>query len=234
MTTIYAFSLILVLVLDVFLSAARSVMSKIHFSRQLQNFGEKSQQAHRIHSLLDNYSRVDTGLKVVQMMARFITAGFLLLFLSQGSSLAGIWWYYLSLLGWALLLAALEWAASMSVVKDPDGWALKMGGGIWIINRIVSPLVTFLFLFTRDLEEAQKELDQVSEEELKNLVDESHKEGILEKEERKMIHSVFRLDDTLTREIICGIWILEDPYLPGKSRQYYRLPLCQGPPGSSW
>ena len=202
MTTIYAFSLILVLVLDVFLSAARSVMSKIHFSRQLQNFGEKSQQAHRIHSLLDNYSRVDTGLKVVQMMARFITAGFLLLFLSQGSSLAGIWWYYLSLLGWALLLAALEWAASMSVVKDPDGWALKMGGGIWIINRIVSPLVTFLFLFTRDLEEAQKELDQVSEEELKNLVDESHKEGILEKEERKMIHSVFRLDDTLTREIM--------------------------------
>jgi CBS domain containing-hemolysin-like protein len=202
MTTISLFSLILVLVLDVFLSAARSVIGRIHFSRQLQNFGKKSLQADRIHSLLDNYSRVDTGLKIVQMMTRFIAVGFLLLFLNQYSSLDWNWWYYLSLLGGALLLAVLEWAASMSVVKDPEGWALKMSGGIWIINRIVSPLVAFLFLFARDLEEAQKKLDQVSEEELKSLVDESHKDGILEKEERKMIHSVFRLDDTLTREIM--------------------------------
>ncbi len=101
-----------------------------------------------------------------------------------------------------MLLAVLEWAASMIVIKDLVGWALKMSGGIWIINCVVSPLVTFMYLFTRDLEEAQKKLDQVSEEELKSLVDEIHKEGILEKEERKMIHSVFRLDDTLTREIM--------------------------------
>jgi CBS domain containing-hemolysin-like protein len=105
-------------------------------------------------------------------------------------------------LGGALLLAVLEWAACMSVIKDPEGWALKMGGGIWIINRFVSPLVSFLFLFARDFEETQKKSNQVSEEEIKSLVDESHKEGILEIEERKMIHSVFRLDDTLTREIM--------------------------------
>jgi len=202
MTTISAFILILVLVLDVFLSAARSVIGKIHFSRQLQNFWEKSRQADRVHSLLENYSRVDSGLKIVQMMARFIAAGFLLLLLNHGTSLDWPWWNYLSLLGGALLLAVLEWVASMSVVKDPEDWALKIGGGIWIINRLVSPLVTLLFLFTRDLEEAQKKLDQVSEEELISLVDESHKDGILEKEERKMIHSVFRLDDTLTREIM--------------------------------
>jgi CBS domain containing-hemolysin-like protein len=52
------------------------------------------------------------------------------------------------------------------------------------------------------LEEAQKQLGRVSEEELKNLVDESLKNGVLEKQERKMIQSVFRLDDTLTREIM--------------------------------
>lgn len=202
MITISAILLVLVLVLDVFLSAARSVIGKIHSSRQIQNFGEKSRQADRVHSLLDNYSRVDTGLKIVQMMARFIAAGFLLLLLSHVSSLDWTWWHYLSLLGGALLLAVLEWAACMSVMKDLEGWSLKMGGGIWIINRFVSPLVTFLFLFARDFEETQKKLNQVSEEELKSLVDESHKEGILEIEESKMIHSVFRLDDTLTREIM--------------------------------
>lgn len=125
MTTISLLLLIIVLVLDVFLSAARSVIGKIHFSRQLQNFGEKSRQADRIHLLLDNYSRVDTGLNVVQMMARFIAAGLLLIFLNHDSSLDWTWWYYLSLLGGALLLAVMEWAASMSVIKDPEGWALK-------------------------------------------------------------------------------------------------------------
>jgi len=190
------------LVLDVYLSAVRSVFRKIHFSRQLQKFGDNNKRTERVHSLLDNYSRVDTGLKIIQMIARFFLAGLLLWLLAQGESIEWDWWVYLSLVGGALLLAIMEWAASMSVVKDPEGWALRMGAGLWIINQIASPLVSFIFLFTRDLEEAQKKLDQVSEEELKSLVDEGRKDGILEKEESKMIHSVFRLDDTLTREIM--------------------------------
>jgi len=202
MITVVLFLLIVVLVLDIYLYAVRSVFSKIHFSRQLQKFGDNNKQTERIHTLLDNYSRVDTGLKIVQMLARFFSAGFLLWFLSQGESLEWGWWVYLSLVGGALLLAVLEWAASMNVVMDPEGWAHRMSSGLWIINQIVSPLVSFLFLFTRDLEEAQKKLDQVSEEELKSLVEESRKDGIIEKEESKMIHSVFRLDDTLTREIM--------------------------------
>ncbi len=202
MITIVAFLLILALVLDVYLSAALSVFGKIHFIRQLQKFKEKSRQADWAHSLLENYSRVNTGLKIVQMLIRFSAVGLLLQLVRWGNSMDWDWWYYLSFLAGAMLLAILEWGASMSVVKDPEGWMLKLSGGIRFINRIVSPLVTFLFLFTRDLEEAQKKLDQVSEEEIKSLVDESHEDGILEKEERKMIHSVFRLDDTLTREIM--------------------------------
>ena len=202
MITVVLFLIMVALVLDVYLSAVRSVFRKIHFSRQLQKFGDNNKRTERVHSLLDNYSRVDTGLKIIQMIARFFFTGLLLWLLTQGESIEWDWWVYLSLVGGALLLAIMEWAASMSVVKDPEGWALRMGAGLWIINQIASPLVSFIFLFTRDLEEAQKKLDQVSEEELKSLVDEGRKDGILEKEESKMIHSVFRLDDTLTREIM--------------------------------
>jgi len=202
MIPVVLFLLIVVLVLVVYLSAVRSVFSKIHISRQLQKFGENNKQTERFHSLLDEYSRVDTGLKIFQMMVRFFSAGLLLWLLSQGKSMEWDWWVYCSLFGGALLLAVMEWAASMSIVKDPEGWALKLGAGLLIINQIVSPLVNFLYLFTKDLEEAQKKLDQVSEEELKSLVDEGRKDGILEIEESKMIHSVFRLDDTLAREIM--------------------------------
>lgn len=74
MITVVLFLLIVVLVL--YLSAVRSVFSKIHISRQLQKFGENNKQTERFHSLLDDYSRVDTGLKIFQMMARFFQLGY--------------------------------------------------------------------------------------------------------------------------------------------------------------
>jgi len=109
---------------------------------------------------------------------------------------------YLSLLGGALFLTVMEWSASILVIKKPETWVINRSKGINFFYQIATPLVAILFWFTRDLEEAQKKNDLVSEEELKNLVDESQKDGLLEKEEQKMIHSVFRLDDTLTREIM--------------------------------
>ena len=42
----------------------------------------------------------------------------------------------------------------------------------------------------------------VTEDALRTLVDVGQKDGILEQEERKMIHSIFQLDDTLAREIM--------------------------------
>jgi CBS domain containing-hemolysin-like protein len=45
-------------------------------------------------------------------------------------------------------------------------------------------------------------ISMVTEDELKSLVDAGHQEGLLEQDEREMIYSIFRLGDTLVREIM--------------------------------
>jgi CBS domain containing-hemolysin-like protein len=112
------------------------------------------------------------------------------------------WLEVLSLVGLAVLITAIEWGSSLVVLYNPERWMIYSSSFINLIYQISRPLLSLLFLFTRKLEETQKKLDQVSEEELKSLVDESRKSGLLEEEEQRMIHSVFRLDDTLTREIM--------------------------------
>ena len=191
--------ILVLLLIDLYLFTARSAMSKIRTNRQTIKLPIKSDQSNQVYFLIENYSRVDTGLLIVENIARIFIAG---LYFQLISGINQPWILYLSLLGGALFLAVMEWAASLLVIKEPEVWVINLSKGINIFYQIASPLVSVLFWLTRDLEEIQKKHDLVSEEELKSLVDESQKDGLLEKEEQKMIHSVFRLDDTLTREIM--------------------------------
>ena len=192
--------IILVLILaDLYLFMARFALMRIRNNRQKTKLPLMAEQSGQVLTLIENYSRVETGLLILENIIRVFVAG---LFFQLIGRYAQTWTLYLSLLGGALFLAVLEWAASLLVIKEPETWLINRYKGVSLLFLIISPLVTILFWFIRDLEEVQKKDDLVSEEELKSLVDESQKDGLLEIEEQKMIHSVFRLDDTLTREIM--------------------------------
>ena len=67
-----------------------------------------------------------------------------------------------------------------------------------------------------------------NEEELRDLVDQAHKRGLVEEDEHEMIHSVFELGDTLVRELMVPrtemVWIERDKTL----RQALSLALRSG------
>ena len=191
--------ILVLLLIDLYLFAARSALRKIRNNRQAFRLPLGLGQSDQVLALVENYSRVDTGLLVLENISRIFIAIF---YFQLISGIEQAWLLYLSLLGGALLLAVMEWSASVLVIKEPETWVVNRCKGIYFFYQLAKPLVSILFWFTKDLEEAQKKDDLVSEEELINLVDESQKDGLLEKEEQKMIHSVFRLDDTLTREIM--------------------------------
>jgi len=191
--------ILVLLLIDLYLFAARSALRKIRNNRQAFRLPLGLGQSDQVLALVENYSRVDTGLLVLENISRIFIAIF---YFQLISGIEQAWLLYLSLLGGALLLAVMEWSASVLVIKEPETWVVNRSKGIYFFYQLAKPLVSILFWFTKDLEEAQKKDDLVSEEELINLVDESQKDGLLEKEEQKMIHSVFRLDDTLTREIM--------------------------------
>lgn len=67
---------------------------------------------------------------------------------------------------------------------------------IYIINQLS---LGFLRLLRVD---PNKNKDLMTEEELKTIVDVSHESGVIESEEREMIHNVFDFSDALAREIM--------------------------------
>lgn len=66
----------------------------------------------------------------------------------------------------------------------------------WIIRMVVDR-ITFLFG-----KQGEKEESIFFEEEFKELVEVGHKEGIIEKEEREMIHKILRFGDTIVSSIM--------------------------------
>jgi putative hemolysin len=202
MTTLLIAGLVLALLVDGLVTAARSVFSRIQYNRYLHGVTQDPQRGDLIQDLLSQFTRVDTSLSLFQMVSRWTALVLFLAIFWFDQPHLWSWLEILSLLGLAILITAIEWAAGLVVLYDPEKWMIKTSVIINLIYQVSRPLLSLLFLFSKKLEEVQKEFDQVSEEDLKSLVDESHKNGLLEEEEQKMIHSVFRLDDTLAREIM--------------------------------
>ena len=202
MITILIIVLIITLLLNGMISTARSVLARIHSNRNLQGFSQNTRRGSLIQNLLDQYARVDTSLSLFQMIARLAAVGLFLTLFWFDKPTSWIWVEILALFGLAVIITVIESTANLIVLNDPENWMIRTSVFVNLIYQISRPLLSLVFLFFRNLEDVQKKLDQVSEEDLKSLVDESHKNGLLEKEEQKMIHSVFRLDDTLAREIM--------------------------------
>jgi CBS domain containing-hemolysin-like protein len=202
MTVIQGIGMVVILFTAGLLAAAKAALARIqagYYHSRLDNLegGET-----RIIKLLDDYPQTEASLRLSLMVTRFLAAGLLIQILLNTESNPGIWLLILILFGLAVILAMLEWGFSLLVIKDPGSWSRKLWLLVFLVTRIFSPLISILFLFTRDLEELRKNQNLVSEDKLKTLVDESHRNGLLEKDEQKMIHSVFRLDETYTREIM--------------------------------
>ncbi len=202
MATILIVGLIFALLANGMVSAARSVLAMIHSNRNLHGVFQNSRRGDLINDLLSQYIRVDTSLSLFQMITRLAAVGLFLALFWFDKSASWSWLEVLSLMGLAVIITAIEWAASLLVLNDPESWMIRTSLLVNLFYQVSRPLISLLFLFSGNMEEVRKKLNQVSEEDLKSLVDESRKSGLLEEEEQKMIHSVFRLDDTFTREIM--------------------------------
>ncbi len=84
----------------------------------------------------------------------------------------------------------------LAVVERPVRW---LG---WILTPIRGVLAGLSALTVRLLGRGAEAQAALSEEELRTLVDVGASEGVVEREEREMIHKVFELEDTLVRSVM--------------------------------
>jgi len=197
----YLIALIIFLSLDLLTSAARSALINTNLARLLSQRDEMVYQVHRTTALLSNIPRTQASLNLFQSFLRFLIAGLaLLLFVPWGTNT-----YLVAISIGTMIIAAivvffLEWVVEMVVSKHPETWAMRLSSYVKGLHILMTPILLLPNRFIGPPEINQE--GSVTETELISMVEVGQEEGLLEQEEQKMIVSIFRLGDTLAREIM--------------------------------
>lgn len=198
---ISAIGLIIFLLADITTSAARSALSNSNVARLLAHRDEKISQVDRTTALLSNLPRTQTNLKLFQVILRFLIAGLsLLIFLPwEATSFLAVYAVGILLVS-SLITFFLEWVVETAISHNPEIWAMRLSSYARLLYLAMSPILALPFMLTKSNESNQE--GTVTEIELISLVEAGQEKGVLEQEEQKMIVSIFRLGDTLVREIM--------------------------------
>ncbi len=90
-------------------------------------------------------------------------------------------------------------------LRNPMAFAKVTGGPLLMLTYVLSPLTIFLEKLTHLLYRTlgiPTDKTQMSEEELKSLVMSGEEKGVLEDEEKEMIHSIIEFSETTVKEIM--------------------------------
>lgn len=188
--------------LDFCASAAGGALLNVDPARFLLQQGERSiPHLDRSLRLINALPRFKTSLEFLQTILRFlIVAAALWRFVRWDTVQDNPLQVLEILLFTTLVIFLTEWTGQLLVLRQPETWAHRLLPFARGAMTLASPFVAFPF---RVIAGGQPESEtSVTESELINLVDAGQQEGLLERDEHKMIVSIFRLGDTLAREIM--------------------------------
>lgn len=191
------FTLIILLMLELFTTAYRVALLNASLARLLSMREEREIQVNRAVNLLHKPQTWQASSNLTWWLTRFLGAGLLLTLLTPAVSLLqtlGI------LLGIAVLVFWLEWTLGAFIRRNPEIWAMRLAPAARVTGMLLIPLLVLPLLLDR--RRSQEPVGTVTEEELKSMVDAGHEGGVLEQDERQMIYSIFEMGDTLVREIM--------------------------------
>lgn len=196
-------ALAILVLLSGFFSAAETALMSITKLRirAMEERGEKGVAL--LDKLTDNQTKLLTailvGNNIVNIGATSIASAlFIELFGPSGVALAT------AIMTIAILIFG-EITPKSIAQNNPEKVSLKIAKPISFITWFLSPLVYILYgvkKLTFKILGIKQNVDQpiITEEELKTMVDISHEEGVLEVEEKEIIHNVFEFGDKKAKE----------------------------------
>lgn len=156
----------------------------------------------QVADLLHTQVQLKSSFQLFELVLRFGAAATILALLFDNvpsiSWLAG----FGVLLAAALVLFGFEELVEGTVSRRPELWGVRLAPYARILMFLMSPMLVLSLAFSQSETTTRDSNNMVTEDDLKNLVDAGHQEGLLEQDEREMIYSIFRLGDTLVREIM--------------------------------
>lgn len=106
-----------------------------------------------------------------------------------------------------LVLLLGESAPKSYAVEHAESWSLRVARWLKVSQQLTFPAVVFFDYLTRAVNRvtggrSDIETTYVTKGEIENLLKTGEKEGVIETDERKMIESVFKLSNTITKEVM--------------------------------
>lgn len=197
MNNLQIFSFILLILVDLALTASRRALLSIRYGRMETLREHPDPKLQRTIELISQRNRLRATFKLAQSVSRFLIAGLLIQAYLPTSFSESDQPILLVLFAIAILLWLFELLIERVILRNPEGWAVRLTPLARFFVTALSPALRLI----KDDEEGQT-IIHITEQELISLVNVSERAGEIEKDESEMIYSVFQFGDTIAREIM--------------------------------
>ncbi|MBR3537469.1 MAG: HlyC/CorC family transporter [Eubacterium sp.] len=200
--------LILLLLLSGIFSSMETALTTVNLNklRALQEEGgRKGKKAARVLKLRENPSRLLTAVLIGNNVVNLSASALTTIFVARlfNSTMIGVGTGILTFL--VLLFGEIVPKSLAALYSLP--MSLFYSGPAYMLSLILSPLIWVLNKISRGIFrlfriDPDVNPDQMTESELRMIVDVSHEEGVIEKEEQEMITNVVDFGDAVARDIM--------------------------------
>lgn len=193
---------ILFIILDLLIAAARVSLLNLRPLRLLPLREGHPEAVDRTLALIED-ARLRPTLRLSQTATRILLAGIILIMADQAlvQMRFALPILVVTILLVALFLMVVEFTVEGNILREPEQWSLRLGVFTRALVFVMTPLVFLPVLLLKSQWPAPVAA-QMTEDELRVWVQSEQEEGGLEREERKMIYSIFQFSTTLAREIM--------------------------------
>ncbi|MGL4791443.1 MAG: hemolysin family protein, partial [Anaerotignaceae bacterium] len=202
----YLFLVLVILIgLSAFFSASETALSSVSKIKLINMVEEKVKNADKILKLLDDPQRLLSGIlvgnNIVNIGASSIATSIaIVLYPKAGVGLATI-------LMTILLLIFGEITPKTLASQNAEKFSLAVVNIISMVVMVLSPIVKVLDVATCALirlfgGNSNDKTPTITEAELKTMVNVSHEEGVLERDERELINNVFDFGDAKAKDVM--------------------------------
>ncbi len=194
-------ALLILLALAVLLGAAETSLLRVRKVRIELKAADGDRRAQRLAGLLDDLPRVLNSVLMTVLLVQIGAASIAGLLAQRAFGNLGV------TIGSFVLTAVLfvygEAIPKTYAVRYPQGVALALAWPVWLLAKVLSPLVGILVKIA-DLQAPGTGIagPAVSEEELRALAAEAEAAGAIEPTDRRLIERAFRLGDRRVGEIV--------------------------------
>lgn len=197
--------LLILLFLSAFFSSAETALTTANLIKMRALAEEGNKSAATVLKVTDNKPKMLTailiGNNIVNLSASSLATAVAIN--TWGSYGAGI---ATGILTFLILIFGEITPKTMATIRA-NKISMRYAGIIWVIMIILTPIIIVVnaisYAVLRILGiDPKKSEDQITEEELRTIVDVSHESGVIEGDERKIIHNLFDFSDATAKEIM--------------------------------